>query len=172
MKKINLFLIFAVFFFSNQILFGQPLTNSIQSNSIDTNNFKLTIDEARISKLKDTVFNREKCLIAHCPVTLVNNSDDTLKYLAMSASWWDLYSIDNPHFALAADYWNVFKNGPKILVLPPHTSRTRMIPIITNKAYHRGEKLRIAMSVQSPGPLVNLEPKTINMIWSNEVIIH
>jgi hypothetical protein len=146
----------------------------------DTLNYILNISESQLTLLKDTVFNGKKCLITHCPLTLINNSNDSLKYMAMSSSWWDLYTLDNKNFAFAEDYWNVFKNGPEVLVLPPHQPANKSIPIITYKNYYRGEKVRIAMSLQRLGfELPDLKmyapqlmPKTTNMIWSNTVTIH
>lgn len=147
----------------------------------DTLNYRLDITEAQIPVLKDTVFNREKCFITYCPLTLTNNSNDTIKYIAMSASWWDLYSLDNQNFVLAADYWNVFKNGLEVIVLPPHQSITKSIPIIAYKNYYRGQHLRIGLSLQRLGfelpdflnpSMLQPMPKTTNLIWSNEVVIN
>jgi hypothetical protein len=164
----------------SSVAFAHPLTGFISIGKGDTLNYKLNIAEAQVPLLKDTTFNREKCLITHCPLTLTNNSNDTLKYIVMSASWWDLYSLDNQNFALAADWWNVFKNGQQIMVLPPHQAATKSIAIITQKSYYRGQKLRIAMSLQRLGfelpnlkmPVLQLMPKTTNLIWSNEVVIN
>lgn len=143
----------------------------------DTLNYWLYIPKSKIPLLKDTIFNREKCFITQCPLMLYNNTSDTLKYMTMSASWWDIYYIDNQNFALAADWWNVFKNSSQLIVLPPHQSITRSIGIITYKGYYRGQKLRIAMSLQRigfelPGFMVQLKPKTTNMIWSNQVTLN
>jgi len=143
-------------------------------------NYELNISGVHMPLLKDTVFNREKCLITHCPLTLTNNSNDTLKYIVMSASWWDLYSLDNKNFAFAADPWNVFKNSPEVLVLPPHQSTTKIIPIITYKSYYRGQQVRIGFSLQRLGfefPDLNMSyvlplAKTTNLIWSNAVTVN
>jgi hypothetical protein len=146
---------------------------------IDTSKYQLKIFKFQFP-LKDTIFHGEKCLVTHCPVTLINNSKDTLKYMAMSASWWDLYALDNKNFELAADPWDVYKNETEVLTVPPYQSRTRSIPIITYKGYYRGQKLRIGMSLQRPGfelpdlkmSVLELKPKTTNLIWSNEVTIN
>jgi hypothetical protein len=149
------------------------LAKFIPTSQADTIDYHLYINETKISPLKDTTFGAYpvKCLIAHCPLTLTNNSNDTLKYLTMSASWWDFYTLDNKNFALAADYWNVFKNGIVVRVLPPHQSVTIAITIVTYKNYYRGQKLRIAMSLQKAEAYIIQKPKTANMIWSNEVSI-
>ena len=128
--------------------------------------------------MKDTVFGGNKCLVTYCPLTLTNSTSDTLRYAGMSASWWDIYDIDNKGFSLAADYWNVFKNGPVVHVLPPHQSITKDIKIITYKDYYRGEKIKIAMHLQKVVPIpVAGDIKSIGsdsnyIIWSNEVTIH
>jgi hypothetical protein len=163
----------------NAMVLARPLPGFNNVAKRDTLNYRLNISEAQIPLLKDTIFNREKCLITHCPLTLVNNSNDTLKYVVMSVSWWDSYKLDNQIFAFAADWWNVFKNGEVVLELPPHQSTTKSIPIITYKSYYRGQKLRIAMSLKRLGlALPNLERGTLplrltttSLIWSNEVVI-
>jgi len=169
----------------------RPLPNFIPLTASDRENLRLSIDDSNISPLKQTVFGGKKCLITDCSVTFTNNSNHTLKYMTMDASWWQIYSLDNKNFELAADPWDVFKNEPVILELPPHQSVTRRIPIITLRDSFRGQKLRIAMSVQKPWsdfyssrfPFFDelfsfdpdeymLRPITQNLIWSNEVTIN
>jgi hypothetical protein len=155
------------------LLTAKPANSNMSVKHDDTSDYKLQIIESRIASLKDTVFKHNKCWIAHCPLVLTNNSDYTLNYLTATASWWDIYALDNNNFELAADYWNVFKNGVAIRSLAAHQSTTVDISIITYKDYNRGGRVRIAMSIQKAGPYMPqiLKPKTINQIWSNEVTI-
>jgi len=96
----------------------------------------------------------------------------------MQVSWWDIYGINNKDFSLAADYWNVFKNGPMVCVLPPHQSLTTNIKIITYKSYSRGETIKIAMHLQKVvripkvGDIRSIRSDSNFVIWSNEVAIH
>ena len=162
------------------VLFNHSISRFISNAPADTLNYSLHITENQMPLMKDTIFGREKCLITYCPVTLTNNSNYTLKYLTMNASWWDLYSLDNQNFKLAEDYWNVFKNGPKMITILPHQSNTQIISIITYKSYYRGQQVRIGFSLQRLGfefPDLNIIPsqpmsKTTNLIWSNAVTIH
>ncbi len=165
----------------NETATAFPFQSFVGVAKSDTSTYRLYIAEAQMPLLKDTIFNREKCFVTHCPATLFNDSNDTLRYMVMSASWWDLYTLDNKNFEFAADWWNVFKNGQEVVVLPPHQSITRSISIITYKGYYRGQKLRIAMSLQRLGfelpdflgaAALALKPKTTNLIWSNEVTVH
>ncbi|MGZ3810360.1 MAG: hypothetical protein ACXVB0_16550 [Mucilaginibacter sp.] len=150
---------------------------TIAGSQTKNSHYRLTISEAKIPLLKDTVFGGNQCLITRCPLTLTNNTDDTLKYVGMSFSWWDFYSLDNRNFALAADYWNVFKNERVILVLPPHQSVTSNIKIVTYKEYYRGEKLRIAMRLQKvvhvpiAGDITPIGAESNELIWSNGVAL-
>jgi hypothetical protein len=171
MKYFTILLISVTLFAAySTMVFGHPKYGIIGDVEGDTITYRLNISEAQMHLLKDTIFNREKCLITHCPLTLTNNSNDTLKYMAMSASWWDFYTLDNQNFALATDWWNVFKNGQEVLVLPPHQSVTKNIPIITRKGYYRGEKLRIAMRLQQLH--FGLPDLQKSLIWSNEVTVN
>jgi hypothetical protein len=147
---------------------------------MDYSDYRLNIIEANIPPLKDTVFGGNHCLITNCPLTLTNNTSDTLKYAGMSASWWDNYSIDNKSFSLAADYWNVFKNGQVVYVLPPHQSATKDIKIITGKdykGYFPAQKLKIVMRLQKVaklpiiGEAISINPDSNFLIWSNKVTI-
>jgi hypothetical protein len=175
MKPLNLFLIFSTLATISVASFA---AKSAKANASvkhgDTSDYKLQIIESKISRLKETVFHHDKCWITHCPLVLTNNSDYTLNYLTATASWWDIYTLDNNNFELAADYWNVFKNGVEIRSLAAHLSATVDIRILTYKDYNRGGKLRIAMSIQKAGPYASqmLKPKTVNQIWSNEVTIN
>jgi len=169
----------------------RPLPNFIPLTAGDRENLHLSIDQVNISPLRQTVFGGTKCFITDCLLTLTNNSNTTLKYMSMDASWWQIYTVDNKNFELGADPWDVFKNEPVVLELPPHKSVTRRVPILTLKDSFRGEKLRIAMSVQQPWsdfyssrlPFFDdlasfdpdeymLRPVTQNLIWSNEVTIN
>ncbi len=145
----------------------------------DRSDYTLNIVEANIRPLKDTVFDGKKCLITNCPLTLINNTNDTLKYQSMSASWWDNYDLDNKKFALAAEYWIVFKNGPVVLLLLPHHQVTKDIRILTYyKDNFRNEKLKIAMHIKKVlslpmvGEITQIGPDSNFVIWSNEVTIH
>jgi hypothetical protein len=176
MKKITptLISLFLIATFGSELRANTSRLSDIQ---VDNKDYHLNISEADIPPMKDTIFGGNKCLITNCPLTLTNNTDDTLKYAGMAASWWDIYAIDNKNFSLAADYWNVFKNGPTIYVLPPHQSATRNIKIIASKDYFRGEKLRIIMRLQKVVklPIVGeISPKNSDSnftIRSNEVTI-
>lgn len=171
MKAVRPFLAFLILIVAyNSIYPARRLAEFTPINYKDNNDSLLHIDQAKIPAWKDTIFDRDKCWITHCPLTFTNNSHDTLKYMTMDVSWWDSYTLDNEHFALAEDWWNVFKNEITVRVLLPYQSVTVPIAIITYKEYYRGEKLRIAFSLQSPSPYgLMLKPKTTNMIWSNEV---
>ena len=162
----------------SSMLYASTFQFSLSEVQIDGPDYQLGISGSSTPKLKDTVFGGNKCLVTYCPLTLTNNTNDTLRYAGMSVSWWDIYALDNKDFSLAADYWNVFKNGPMVYVLPPHQSVTRNIKIITYKDYCRGETIKIAMHIQKVvhipkvGDIKSIRSDSNFIIWSNEVTIH
>jgi hypothetical protein len=166
----------AIIAFSSML---QANTFRVSMHSVQINNrdYQLNIIEAKIPLMKDTVFGGNKCLVTYCPLTLTNSTNDTLRYAGMSASWWDIYTIDNKGFSLAADHWNVFKNGAVVNILPPHQSVTKNIKIITYKDYCRGETIKIAMHLQKvahipvAGDIKSIRSDSNYIIWSNEVTI-
>jgi len=180
MKIFSCLFLFPVVLAFSSFLPSKTLKVLLAASKFDNPNYRLSITEANIAPLKDTVFGGNHCLITKCPLTLTNNTDDTLKYVGMSVSWWDNYSIDNKDFSLAADYWNVFKNGQVVYVLPPHQSVTKDIKIITHKDYKEYFKiqgLKIAMRLQKvvyvpiSGKMQPMRSLESNLIWSNEVTI-
>ena len=60
--------------------------------------YVLNADQAVIKQWKDTVYyyalKLRKCRYAHIPVTLTNNSRDTLRYIDMSCSKLDIFTTD------------------------------------------------------------------------------
>ncbi len=177
-RSISCLLLLVVIIAFSSMLQANTFRVSMHSVQISDQDYQLNIIEAKIPSMRDTVFGGNKCLVTYCPLTLTNNTNDTLRYAGMSASWWDIYDIDNKGFSLAADYWNVFKNGPVVYVLPPHQSITKDIEIITYKDYCRGEKIRIAMHLQKvvhvpvAGDIKSIRSDSNYIIWSNEVTIH
>jgi hypothetical protein len=64
------------------------------------------------------------------PVTLTNNSGDTLKYLSMSCSWQDFYSVSDNR--LQVEIAECDKNIPRIISLPPKSSMTVKLRLLAN----------------------------------------
>jgi hypothetical protein len=71
------------------------------------------------------------------PVTLTNDTKDTLYYLSMSCSWEKLYSVDNTRLCIASR--NCDKNIPKMLKLAPGQSRKQTILLRNEKTKDKTE---------------------------------
>jgi hypothetical protein len=142
----------------------------------DRKRYLLKIDQQKIRKPRDTVFFiKTKRKFFNVPVILVNFSNDTLKYLTMSCSWEDFFSINDKKLTFWG--WPCDSNFPKDKVLLPHKSATYNIPVILTNSYVKGDKFRIGMNLfivdkRNERYIFDFSPnfdRTINLIWSNEV---
>ena len=129
-KHIGFLILIPVVFVLSSFLNTNSIGFTNSDVQADRSDYTLNIVEANIPPLKDTVFDGKKCLMTNCPLTLTNNTSDTLKYQSMSASWW-------------GNYWNVIKNGPVVCYLLPHQQVTKNIRILTYyKDNFRNEKIK------------------------------
>lgn len=107
-------------------------------------------------------------------VTFTNNSDDTLKYIGMSCSWWDIYKIDNSQMAILQPDDGCFKNGPTVIAIAPKTSSAVNLTILFPKQLSKATNFRIGMILQkyTKGHGLYLNKfQSNNTIWSNEAIV-
>jgi len=142
----------------------------------DRREYLLKIDQQKMRKPRDTVFFiKTKRKFFNVPVILINFSNDTLKYLTMSCSWEDFFSINNKKLTFWG--WPCDSNFPKDKVLLPHKSVIYNIPVILTNSYVKGDKFRIGMKLfiidkRNERYIFDFSPnfdRTINLIWSNEV---
>jgi len=134
----------------------------------DRKNYLLTIDQSKIGKPHDKVFN--------VPVKLSNLSNDTLRYLSMTCSWEVFFSINNKKLNFSG--WVCDSNFPIDKLVSPHKSVTYNIPVLTDGPI-RDNKFRIGINLfiinrQSRNFILysamrSFDFKTKNLIWSNEV---
>jgi hypothetical protein len=147
----------------------------------DRKNYTLSIDQHKITKSYTTLryaANDEHTVVS-IPSKFTNNSNDTLRYMSMSCSWWDFYQIT----IKGTDFWSnsdCTKNIPQKIMVPPHTSLITLVQIIYKKgSIATGTKFKIGMSLQKfvswkqpyDADTYLLRPETSNLIWSNEVKI-
>ena len=107
------------------------------------------------------------------PVTLTNNTNDTLKYAGMSCSREDLYRIDSKSLAFVGTECD--KNVPVLLKLNPHSSTQTQLKLkisadpssFAEMKYRIGFNLLVVHKDESVFGLI--ESKKKNIIWSDVV---
>ncbi len=102
-------------------------------------------------------------------VTFTNNSDDTLKYIGMSCSWWDIYRTDNPQITILQPNVECYKNGPTVIKIAPKASSVVTLTILLSKP--TGFKIGMVLQkyTDDKQPIYLNAIQTNNFIWSNEV---
>lgn len=110
------------------------------------------------------------------PITLLNNSNDTLKYVNMSCSSDEIFSTNSNKVVLFRHGCD--KNIDEIHTVPPHQSETINRALVVSDKTNEGEKFKVSMSLIFSTDYQSLY--TLNehiskhkgiTIWSNEVHI-
>jgi hypothetical protein len=140
--------------------------------------YVLHIDQFTVASPKDTLIYGEKIRLARFVLKLTNNTNDTLKYIGMSCSWWDIYHINNDRIGSFSSVCE--KNIPTVIKLPPHQTSKIDFPlkIAKGKDAH-GEKFKIGINIVPYKSWSQLSNSSVwnklssknNLIWSNEVVI-
>jgi hypothetical protein len=109
--------------------------------------------------------------------TLWNNTKDTLKYVSMSCSWYDVYSISHPKVSIKQD--PCFKNIPVIISVDPETNAKTFFKVSLDGIEQGSrEKLKLGFKLIQAQPsddttrLVETLYNTKNteaILWSNEI---
>jgi len=145
----------------------------------DRKNYVLTIDQSKIGKPHDSVVyklhHKRKCKVFNVPVKLSNLSNDTLRYLSMTCSWGDSFSIDNKNLSILG--WVCESNFSIKKFIVPHKSMTYSVPVAVTNGDIRDDKFRVGMNLlivdkknkRFTWGLIPSDFKTKNLIWSNEV---
>ncbi|MEO3404414.1 hypothetical protein AAFN85_10950 [Mucilaginibacter sp. CAU 1740] len=140
--------------------------------------YVLYIDQSTITKPKDTSIYKYETRFIISGVSLTNNTNDTLKYISMSCSWWDIYHISDSSLGfltLGCD-----KNVPQGVEIPPHQTRDMTFVLDVGKTTDvSGKKFKVGMNMvkyKSPEQvwddlLFNKLADQHNLLWSNEVSI-
>ena len=105
------------------------------------------------------------------PVTLVNKSKDSLRYLSWACSWTEQYHIQSKKFKIKQNV--CFTNCPMILIIAPHQSKTVEIELIDNNPKRKShDKIKIGFNfIETEIKNVNNEQlaeelKKENILWS------
>jgi hypothetical protein len=158
---------------------------------VDRKRFIVSINQGDVKQMKDTVCyyggNMHRCLYAVVPVTLGNQSADTLKYINMWCSWLDVFRSDRDNVKLlpSAIMEECWKNSPAIYKVAPYQRTVFHIPVyfvtdmdkrklFTQKAFKIGMSLyKYVEGAQLPVDIraLTLGRETDNVIWSNEIVV-
>ena len=120
-------------------------------NDVDRKLYTLTADEKQITKPRDTVITTfrnnksEKVKVINVPISVHNNSDDTLKFCTMTCSWYEFWDTDRPGVGLPN--WPCDGNSPETVIILPHHKYEKRLAIIYNSTVKRGSQFRIRMSL-------------------------
>jgi len=120
---------------------------------------------------------QEKCDAVVIPVTFINNSNDTLQYIGMSCSWWDIYKTDSPQIYISEGDNGCYKNGPVVIKVAPKTSSVVNLDIVVKKKQGQTANFRIGMvlekAVDGKSSLgFTLPQMSNNVIWTNEIQLY
>jgi hypothetical protein len=182
MRKPYLFgILFLITFLVSGYCFITPQLLDIKTNLVSwhiDSKYILHIDQSTVTRPKDTSIYGEKTRLTWFVLKLTNNTNDTLKYISMSCSWWDIYRISNNNIGSFSSVCE--KNIPVVINLPPHQTSKINFPLKITKAKDvRGQKFRIGMNVVVYKSWSQVWNSSVwdklssgnNLIWSNEVMI-
>lgn len=108
------------------------------------------------------------------PVTLTNNSTDTLKYYTWSCSWPKYYRVSNPK--LNIDFKGCDKNYPYVMKLAPGVSNKKELRLVIPQTLDATKiNFKIGLTIIKEQVFIDQYDREHyfkdpnNMIWSNEI---
>lgn len=111
------------------------------------------------------------------PISLINSSNDTLRFYSMTCSWFEFWGTEQPGIGLPS--WACEKNVPEIIAVAPHSKYKTTLNITYDSIVKKGTNFRIYMSLlKAPDNAQrrwNFWPSDyvrFNKIWSNDLTIH
>jgi hypothetical protein len=192
MKKPKLLITILTFIFlycHSANLLGQDQTSKLTHPfsypliQLDKNSYTLTVGQP-IKIKQDTVLykmtpnnykiKQEKQSYITVPVTFTNNTDDTLEYVGMSCSWWDIYTTNNAEINILQPKDNCYKNGPTVTKLAPKISSVVYLSI-AYPVHVNTSSVRIGMifkkHTNGKNDIYIPAVQKSNVIWANEVFL-
>jgi hypothetical protein len=167
-----------------------PVISSFnQEDLINQSDYVLSADQSAIKQWKDTTYyyasKLRKCRYALIPVTLTNNTSDTLKYIDMSCSTLDIFTTDTKSARIFQNLKDCFKNNPTIVTLAPYGSIKFDVPVYFFTDDTRLSRVLIQKSFKLGVGLFRYTDKTSmfqdisymmtrerdNILWSNAITI-
>lgn len=147
---------------------------------LDKKNFILSVDQNKITKPRDTTvfWGDKKYRYVVVQVKLSNLSGDTLKYLNMTCSTYDIFTSSNK--AILIGRWPCEHNIPSVYKIGPHKSYVYKFPLFLSGRPHDNDKTKIGVYLCKHSKIEDNEtfayylfsrqqlPENI-LIWSKEV---
>ncbi|QEC78057.1 hypothetical protein [Mucilaginibacter ginsenosidivorax] len=140
--------------------------------------FILSVDQTKVDVLHGPLYDGAREYYVQVPVKLTNTSDDTLRYLSMSCSWWDIYRTDHQKIKIFSPN-SCYKNSPITCIVPPHQFVIRNIIVLVPKEM-ASVIFKIGMTVQRKFDngllkdrflLSSIAPTDQHVIWSDYVLV-
>ena len=107
-------------------------------------------------------------------VKITNNTDDTLNYVNMSCSWWDIYTTNDAEISILQPKDVCYKNGPTVIKLAPRASSVVYLSLAYPE-HSNTSSVRIGMIFQKhidgKNDIYIPALRKDNVIWSNEVFL-
>jgi hypothetical protein len=142
--------------------------------------FVLSVDQTKVEILRGPLYDGAREYYVQLPVKLTNTSADTLRYLSMSCSWWDIYRTNHQKINVFSP--NIcYKNSPITCLVPPHQFVIRNIIVLVPKEM-ASVIFKIGMAVQRKFEnnllknkrevwRTSITPADQHVIWSNYVMV-
>jgi len=108
------------------------------------------------------------------PLSLTNNTNDTLKFFTMTCSWEDIYKTDNMN--LSFPWHRCDSNFPTIEEVAPHKSFILNMVVLIDQNI-KNNKFRLGMYLYKDYDKHFMEDRSphklneANLLWSNQVSI-
>lgn len=149
-----------------------PTTKLYLLSADERKHYTLNVDETKIIEAAKSEYSYLKEKVFTIPVTVHNNSNESLKYYSMSCSWDEFYHIDNKNLALVGTPCD--NNIPTEVTVPAHTVHTDIIAFsCKNNSLKNPLRFRVGVNINK-NVIDDLfdgydeELRMYNIVWSNE----
>ena len=145
------------------------LSSNVFGNAVNKKDYTFTI-----AKGKTVKENKQTFYVI--PTTLTNKTKDTLKYLSMSCSWQEFYSINSEKMQIVNSSCD--KNISILLTLAPNQSTKVKVKLYRPKSFASAIKFRLGFKLFKVSNTVrklnfpsSVKQKNKIVIWSDTISI-
>jgi predicted nucleic-acid-binding Zn-ribbon protein len=149
-----------------------PTTALHLLTDIERKLYTVTADETKIGKSAEGKYSYNNEKVFRIPITVHNNSNETLTYYSMSCSWQEFYHIDNKNLGVMISPCD--SNFPIKVIVPAHSAHIDMVPFVRKKNnLNTPESFRVGLNInknieESMFGGYNEELRIYKLVWSNE----
>jgi hypothetical protein len=146
-----------------------PTTSLHLLTNEEKKNYTITIDQNKIFKRMNQEYPYEEKKFFILPVTVHNDSNDTLRYCSMTCSWQEFYRIDNEEFEILST--SCTENIPAMITVLPHSVNTTNIAFVRKKDNQANPVFRVGLNINTSGYSIFYHEELFryNIVWSNEI---